>query len=539
MKNQKPSEVRRTILYQNDAFEIVSIEWSEATTSTLHDHGWSQCQVLVQEGAFENTLYAGAKEELRVLEVGQVLTTPVGALHEMRCLTKTGKTLHVYTPKIEAHNVQERKFCLDTDTDLSPLIGLGESVRFDELTEVLKKIESQCISVHSPFFMNQLFSGMHPQSILADEVIARTKATMATREASPIFSRIETEVVRRLCDLVGWAKEAQDGVAVPGGSAANFMALQLAKQKKCPETKTLGLKDHSFKIFVSQGAHYSFEKAALAMGFGTKAIVKVNTDTSGKMDAAHLADCIDSTKEEGHLPLLVCATAGTTVFGAFDAVAEIHEVTNRNKIWLHVDGAWGGPALFSKRAKGLIERIELADSITFDAHKLFGASLTCSFLLNKHYGLLLETNDVSGAEYLFHDSVDLDRGKLTWQCGRRADVLSFWSIWKNLGTEGLGDFVDRLLGERDSAMDWILKQPRLQVVKEPQFLNLCVRVLPPDLRDDRDWSKKVREKLKEKNLAMVNYDTDERGSFLRLIFAHPRITSAHVIQILNFALEIS
>lgn len=540
MKEQKSTEVQRTILYQNESFEVVSILWTKETKSPLHNHGWSQCQVLVQEGFFENTLQAGAKTEIRALEVGQVLSTPIGASHEMRCLSPTGKTLHIYTPKISAHKEEDRKFNSTIDSSLLSKLTLGDGVTFERLREIFDEVQENSISTNSPFFMNQLFSGIHPQALLAEEIIARTKTTMATHEASPVFSKVESEVVDGLCALIGWHASERDGVSVPGGSAANFMALQLAKQKRFPETKTEGLAGKSFKIFVSSEAHYSFQKAAVSMGFGTQSVVKVGVESTGKMDVRQLAELIDHAKSGGHIPLLVCATAGTTVAGVFDSIEEIHAVCKKNEIWLHVDGAWGGPALFSKRAKHLVSKIELADSVTFDAHKLFGASLTCSFILTRHQGLLLEANDVSGADYLFHNnSQEIDRGKMSWQCGRKADALSFWSIWKNLGTEGLGDFVDRLFLERDEALKWIRSQPRLELVGEPTFLNVCVRIVRPDGEKDSQWSKAVREQLKEKDLAMVNYSSDEKGAFLRLILAHPQVTSSHVKTILNFALEIT
>lgn len=184
--------------------------------------------------------------------------------------------------------------------------------------------------------------------------------------------------------------------------------------------------------------------------------------------------------------------------------------------------------------------IEQADSVTFDAHKLFGAELTSSFFLCRHRGLLLEANDVSGAGYLFHteDSV-VDRGRLSWQCGRKAEAVSFWAIWKSAGSAGLGGFVDRLLAIRDQAVAWIATQPRLVLVADPQYLNVCVRVVPPDGRSDAGaWSRVVREALKERDRAFVNFSTDENGAFLRLILAHPYLEFEHVRQLLCWALEV-
>ncbi len=208
-------------------------------------------------------------------------------------------------------------------------------------------------------------------------------------------------------------------------------------------------------------------------------------------------------------------------------------------LWLHVDAAWGGPALFSKKLRRLVHGIELADSVTFDAHKLLGASLTSSFFLTQHENILLEANDVSGGEYLFHaDLPGLDRGRLSWQCGRGADAASFWTIWKSLGNDGFGEFVDRLVQIRQDTLEWMQGEKRLLLIADPEFLNICVRVLPPNATPDPNWSKRVREQLKNQNKAMVNFSTNTEGSFLRLILAHPYLTSKHVQQILLWALAV-
>jgi glutamate decarboxylase/sulfinoalanine decarboxylase len=230
------------------------------------------------------------------------------------------------------------------------------------------------------------------------------------------------------------------------------------------------------------------------------------------------------------------------VLGAFDPVAELAPICRKHNVWLHVDGAWGGPALFSKRLEKFTAGFEQADSVTFDAHKLFGASLTCSFFLTRHNEILLKANDVSGADYLFHaDDASLDRGRLSWQCGRGADAVSFWAIWKSLGSKGLGEFVDRLLNIRDETVAWVKTQDRLELIAEPDYLNICVRVAPPlhaPSASRADWSKQVREQLKNNDQAMVNFSANVDGTFLRLILANPYLQFEHVRQLLTWALEV-
>ncbi len=527
----------RKILFENPQFEMVRCDWNQGDRSEMHGHGFSQCFALVENGIFENVTLTEGHRKTELVETGQVLWTPLGSQHEIRCVSDQGRTLHVYSPKVSES--PQKKFRAPEIAPLRDLLVLNSApAGIEKLMESLVQIESQSISTNGPYFMNQLFSGVFPETVLAEQLIARKKTTLATFEASPVFTMMEAEVIQNLGNLIGW--KLTDGVSVPGGSAANFMALHCARERKFPKAKTEGLSGQKPEIFISDQAHYSFQKAALVLGFGSDQVVQVKSDSHGRMISGDLDLKINQVQERGETPLIVCATSGTTVFGSFDPLSEIAEVCEKHNIWLHVDGAWGGPVLFSKTARALVAGIQKADSVTFDAHKLLGAGLTCSFFLTKNPTILRSANDVSGAEYLFHDEVNIDSGKLSWQCGRRADVVSFWSIWKSKGSQGLGEFVDRMLELRTKTVVRIAQHPRLRLLHDPEYLNICVQVLPPKGGGDaKTWSKKVREKMRDQDLAMVNYSTDKDGTtFLRMILANPELDIGHIEQILNWSLEV-
>ncbi len=545
MTNKQDIGYIRNTLFLCDAFEIVSCEWSKNSSSPVHQHGWSQCHVLIQEGVFENTNYLSFKNEANLKEVGQVISTPPGARHEIKCISEKGKTLHVYVPPL-TDKLTQTHLKKQSASELKRQLSLELSVDatgWEQLVKQIEQIQTASISTHSPYFMNQLFSGIAPEMLLADQVIAQTKSTMATYEASPVFSLIEKEVVQNLGELLGWQKHSIDGVTVPGGSASNFMAIHCARQKRFKKYKKDGLPAGAqIQIFVSAEAHYSFKKACAVLGFGTKSLISVKADDFGRMSVEDLKTKIELCLTAGAIPLMVCATAGTTVLGSFDPIEAIAEVCLKNQIWLHVDGAWGGPVIFSTKHRKLVKGIDKADSFTFDAHKLLGANLTCSFFITRHSHILIEANDVDGADYLFHDSADtIDRGRLSWQCGRQAEVMSFWTLWKSAGTKNLGAFVDRLMNIVSESIPWIEQKHRLNLIAQPEFLNICVQVFPPADKqtDAKSWSQHVRNQLREKNQAMINYSTTADGvTFLRLILAHPQINSDKIQEMLTWALEI-
>lgn len=111
-------------------------------------------------------------------------------------------------------------------------------------------------------------------------------------------------------------------------------------------------------LFTSEDAHYSVKKLACFMGIGSDNVYLIKTDAVGKMDPAHLESEILRAKSENAAPFMVSATAGTTVLGAFDPLEKIADLCEKYKLWLHVDAAWGGGALISKKYKQLLKGVE-------------------------------------------------------------------------------------------------------------------------------------------------------------------------------------
>jgi glutamate/tyrosine decarboxylase-like PLP-dependent enzyme len=146
-------------------------------------------------------------------------------------------------------------------------------------------------------------------------------------------------------------------------------------------------------LFTSAHGHYSLEKAAQMFGFGSKAVRSVEVDDNGCMLPSHLSTLITEARDNGETPFYVNATAGTTVLGSFDPIDAIADVCEKEDLWLHVDGSWGGPVIFSdKLRKDRMRGVERADSVAVTPHKMLGVPLTCSFLLGKDVREFHEAN---------------------------------------------------------------------------------------------------------------------------------------------------
>lgn len=533
---------QRTILYTCKDCEVVQCKWTEGAVSTLHGHGISSCVLMVKEGLFENKFELGFSQESIKIGKGDSVTIPKGAQHEVYCLSPVGETIHIYTPRLESEP-SKTNFISKTPKSINSLIDLelkDESISLGQLEKIIEDVRTNSISTSSPFFMNQLFAGVLPQTAMANELITQSRATLATAIGSPVFTEIEKQVILGLSALIGWDLSKAGGIAVPGGSAANFLAMHCARQRFSPSAKKKGTGQYNFKIYVSSEAHYSFLKGAVALGLGQEAIESIEVDQDQKMNPQILEARIRANLNEGTTPLLIVATAGTTVSGAFDPIVPLSKLAKEYSLWLHVDAAWGAPVLFSDIARRLIDGISHADSVTFDAHKFFASNLTSSFFLTKDSQILFEANDVDGGDYLFHEQGEPDRGKMSWQCGRAADAVSFWALWKHLGSRKLGENLERFLEIKNKLCEWIADQPRLRLVYKPSYLNICVEILPQHGGEyDGLWSKYVRNRLIESNKAMVNFSTAKDGTtFLRLILVHPLLTLENVKDILTWALQI-
>jgi glutamate decarboxylase len=190
---------------------------------------------------------------------------------------------------------------------------------------------------------------------------------------------------RALAELIGFKDSPyKGGISQPGGSASNSTSIIIARNTKFPSTKTDGYGDKRFVLFTSAHGHYSLEKAAQMFGFGSNAVRSVDVDENGCMLPSHLSALVAEVRKNGETPFYVNATAGTTVLGSFDPIDAIADVCEKEDLWLHVDGSWGGPVIFSDNLrKDRMKGIERADSVALTPHKMLGVPMTCSFLLGK------------------------------------------------------------------------------------------------------------------------------------------------------------
>ncbi len=214
----------------------------------------------------------------------------------------------------------------------------------------------------NPGFVGYIPGGGLYASALADFVACVINRYTGISAPAPALVQIEASVLRWLCDLFDLPDGSQ-GVLTPGGSMSNLSAIVAAR------TNMLGENFLDGRMYVSDEVHHSITKSARIAGLPESAVCVVETDQDLRMNPEALQGAISRDRAQGLRPFMVVASAGTINTGAIDPLPDVAELAEREEIWLHVDGAYGGFFQLTERGRARLRGIERADSITLDPHK--------------------------------------------------------------------------------------------------------------------------------------------------------------------------
>ncbi len=383
-----------------------------------------------------------------------------------------------------------------------------------------------------PRFMNSLSSRSHEIGLLGDVLGAVVNTTMATYESSPAGTLVERALIAKLGRCMGYAR--CDGLLTSGGSMSNLLAMLCARHRAAPDAKRRGLSDGPrLVLFTSDQAHYSIASAAQALGLGEDGVIAVATDALGRMQPERLEEAIAAVLARGEKPFLVVGTAGTTVLGAFDPLAELAAIAHRHGCWFHVDACFGGAAALCVEGKTMLAGIEHADSISWDQHKLMGVPLSCSALLTPHADLLGSAVVAGDGSYLFHnDGSGLDAGLKSLQCGRRIDAWKAWLLWLYLGDAGYEARTRRLFDLAREVGEAVQRDPRLELVFPVQSFCVNFRAVPPPGEDAAAFTLRLRERLMSSGIACLNYAMTKGTLHFRWAITNPDLTPGDVESLL-------
>jgi glutamate/tyrosine decarboxylase-like PLP-dependent enzyme len=259
-------------------------------------------------------------------------------------------------------------------------------VRLEEVTEdVEKMLKTWQVQVTHPRYFGLFNPSVTLASVVADTLVAMYNSQLANWRTSPVGNEVERHTLAWLTAKFGLPLETIASFT-SGGTEANLSAVVVALTHAFPDYGEHGL--HSLSgapaIYITEEAHNGFNKIAHIAGLGRAALRIVATDNELRLDLNDLRRRVAEDRSNGLLPFMVVGTAGTTAAGVIDPLKELGEFCREQGLWFHADAAWGGAAVLSPNLKHLLSGIELADSITCDAHKWFSVPMGCGMFFCRH-----------------------------------------------------------------------------------------------------------------------------------------------------------
>lgn len=330
--------------------------------------------------------------------------------------------------------------------DVASKLLIGDWENPAPLDDVLRELDDVVIPalVHwgHPAFLGYFGSTSNAPALLGEIAAAALNVSAMTWRTSPAATEMEVVTLVWIQRLIGLS-DAFTGVVYDTASVATLHALAAARERCGSEIRARGLSGRSdmpvFRIYASDQAHSSVEKAAIVLGVGERNVVRVASDDQYRLDVGALREAMDADSATGMRPLAVVATIGTTSTGSVDPVRAISEICARHGAWLHVDAAYGGAFGSLPEGRWAMEGADRADSIVVNPHKWLFVPLDYSALYTRWPEVLRSVFSLV-PEYLTGDSTAApfpDYMDYGIQLGRRFRALKAWMVFRAFGRSGI------------------------------------------------------------------------------------------------------
>ena len=351
---------------------------------------------------------------------------------------------------------------------------------YAELLDLLfSRVVRKGFGTAGPGYLAYIPGGGILHTAVADLIADGVNRYVGVFEAAPGLAQIETNVVRWFADIVGYPATAR-GFLTTGGSLANFSALVTARRERLPENFLGGT------LYASDQSHHSVAKAAMLAGFPESSIRTLPSDGAFRIRLDALEDAVARDRAAGFRPFFVAANAGTTNTGAVDDLDALADLCAREKLWFHVDAAYGGFFLLTSHGRKVMKGIERSDSVVLDPHKsLFLPYGTGSLLVRD--GDALRRAHALSADYMPTMQADpelLDFNLLSPELSRDWRGLR---VWLPIAMHGIGPFrrnLEEKLELTRSATDELRRIPGIEILAEPQLSIVAFRLARPELDGD-------------------------------------------------------
>jgi glutamate/tyrosine decarboxylase-like PLP-dependent enzyme len=411
-----------------------------------------------------------------------------------------------------------------------PEEGSSFAAVFDQFRQ---KIVPHAFRTNHPRFLAFIPSAPNFVSVLADMLCSTTNffSSVWLEAAGP--AQVELVVLDWFKQFLGYPAQAS-GILTSGGSEANLTALLVAREHLTYEERGRAI------LYLTQERHWSMDRAAKILGLRPDQLRPVAADDRFRMKPGALLEAIQEDRRAGRLPWAVVANAGATNTGAVDPLIDLADLCRSESVWLHVDAAYGWPAVLLPDEKPKFAGIERSDSITLDPHKWFAQPFEAGCVLIRDGRRLAQTftlrpdymQDVEPA------AEEVNFADRSLALTRRFRALKVWFSVKVLGIRWFRELVARSCRLAELSEGILEQSPRFEIVSRRQLSIVCFRYIPANFRRDNG------ELLDRLNLAVIEGVRASGRAFLsstrlhgrvalRLCFVNWRTTSGDVEEVVR------
>ncbi|PIE41360.1 MAG: putative pyridoxal-dependent aspartate 1-decarboxylase [Gammaproteobacteria bacterium] len=369
---------------------------------------------------------------------------------------------------------------------------------------LLDKVVAQSVHTASPSFIGHMTSALPYFMLPLSRIMMALNQNLVKIETSKAFTPLERQTLGMMHRLIyqnddnfyqQWMHEAgySLGSFCSGGTIANLTALWVARNRLFQPTQDFpgivsvgvfgALKHHGYDgvaVLVSERGHYSLAKAADVLGIGRENLIAVKADANNRICIDELQRHIQKCRDDNIKIMAIVGVAGTSETGSVDPLDKLADIAQEIGCHFHVDAAWGGPTLFSKKYRQILSGIERADSVTIDAHKQMYVPMGAGLVLFKDPTLVSAIEH--HAEYIIRKG-SKDLGAYTLEGSRPGMAMLLQSGLKIIGRSGYEMLIDQGIEKARGFATMIQADKEFELIAEPELNMLCYRYVPPFVRE--------------------------------------------------------
>jgi aromatic-L-amino-acid/L-tryptophan decarboxylase len=373
--------------------------------------------------------------------------------------------------------------------------------------------------VDHPRFFARIGSPSNFASVLADAAASGFNVFAGSWTGGSGPAAVELIVLDWLRDWCGLPANTE-GVLVSGGSVATLVALAAARTARFGERAPA-----EAVAYTSDQAHAAVGRGLRVLGFGRDQLRVLGSDERFRLPVAAVRAAIEEDLAAGRVPFCVAATAGTTSTGAVDPLDELADLCAERGLWLHVDGAYGAPAVLTERGRAELAGLERADSLVLDPHKWLFQPYEIGCVLVRDGTLLERTFALSGAYLRDTEGGEVNFRDRSVQLTRMPRALKLWLSVRVFGVAAFRDAVARGIALAEHAERLLRERPGWDVVSPAQLAVVCFR-----REGDDALQTAIADAMVADGFAAPSTTVLDGRVALRLCTINPRTTFADVEQ---------